>query len=411
MINDTQYVFLAGYESDVGRANFKIARIIAEEFVRRGHSVCVLLVGKAERTYVESGVMYKVITAPESLKYKDENESFFLKLYREYQALKQRNCYPARDPWAAKALAEHFAGKHNNIENECVIAFSKPFFNTSAASLIKKAFPGIKCCEFILDLFDDLGNEDPVSRKNNIDVHFGKAMKYRRRLDILFVPPTGASYFEKKLNDTSLPQTVCLDFPTMVPPPNILEETQFNDGKKHFLVYGSVDLGFRDPTRLLDLAGTLPSELDCEFDFFCKGCEKLLRQAAAKFPERIKLFDRVDYPTLQKLILSADAVVNISNESSIMVPSKLFEIFAYGKPVIDISKDGENSSKSYLDRYPNVLKLFSCEPLEISTEKFICWINSQPFKQIPFETVEKIYHKNTVEYVANEILEYTNPIQ
>ena len=60
----------------------------------------------------------------------------------------------------------------------------------------------------------------------------------------------------------------------------------------------------------------------------------------------------VDRKTAQEKMLEADVLINIGNQTSYQLPSKLIEYASLDKPILNISSIENDSSKKFLDFYP-----------------------------------------------------------
>lgn len=399
-------LFLAGYESDILNANYKIIMSIAKELIKRGHSVKVLSVGTDYNVYLTNGVEMVSIGNHRSKKMARSRQNVLLKgiqaLDYQLQGMKQSLYYPDRDRVSSCKVLH--AIKNHIGDFDMIIAFSKPYFNISALSrMTKLAVPRFA---YILDLYDDLESTDINERKKSVKKYYQKDYKYVKRIDAIMVPPAGIEVYQKMFSDKLFPIVSCVDFPTFISIENSYRFVRrFQDKKKHFLIYGSLDEVFRNPVRLLELIKIVSKPLNIEFDFFCRGCDDIISQFIEDEACDMRLFPIVEYSELREYIWSADVLINISNESNVMIPSKLFEMFAFGKPILDFSVDGNNSSKEYLDLYPNVKKLYSKDSIVKTVSEFEEWFLKMDDSLISFDALKKIYYQNTPEYVVNRIIE------
>lgn len=399
------FLFFSGYETDKDKANYKIMKLIAAELIRCSHNVTVITVGAEDKSSYTDGIENIVIGNQRSKKLSHSHRSFISKwihaLDYQIQGLMQWRFFPDRDRVSSSKII--CATKGNKKSFDLIIAFSKPYFNISALSRMR----GINVPRFayIFDLYDDIGNADEKTRKKNFVKYYKRDYLYLKKLDAVLVPPKGIIEYKKLFSEQRKPIVSCVDFPTLVSVgcTNIFEK-RFQDDKKHFVIYGSLDYNYRNPTRLLDIIKRVSKPYNIEFDFFCRGCEKLVAQYSEYADCNMRIFPVVEYSELKEYICSADVLVNISNESNVMVPSKLFEMFAYGKPILDFSVDGNNSSKEYIDLYPSKKRIFSRTPFEESVLEFVQWFKSLDYAPISFEEIKKIYYKNTPEYVADKII-------
>jgi CDP-glycerol glycerophosphotransferase (TagB/SpsB family) len=87
-----------------------------------------------------------------------------------------------------------------------------------------------------------------------------------------------------------------------------------------------------------------------------------------------------------------------------MVPSKIFEYFATGKPIIHFFSDDNDSCLNYFDRYPLALTIKQdYGQLEENAKKVVNFIVSNKNKKIQLEEIEHRFPMNMPKYTAEKI--------
>ena len=107
-----------------------------------------------------------------------------------------------------------------------------------------------------------------------------------------------------------------------------------------------------------------------------------------------------------KALLEADCLVNISNEYSSIVPSKIFELFAIGKPIINILNRNDDGSKLFFDKYPlnYNIRFNNDEELRKCTDELIDFIRLNIGKTIDYESLKERYYECTPQYMTMQII-------
>ena len=95
----------------------------------------------------------------------------------------------------------------------------------------------------------------------------------------------------------------------------------------------------------------------------------------------------------------ADILLNISNTLDNQVPSKIFDYFSMGKPVLNLQKIENCPAEEYFAKYPLCYNLKEFEPAD--TDSLVEFLKKAKGQQIDFAEVEKIYAEATVDYVAD----------
>ena len=93
----------------------------------------------------------------------------------------------------------------------------------------------------------------------------------------------------------------------------------------------------------------------------------------------------------------ADILLNISNTLDNQVPSKIFDYFALGKPVLNVQKIENCPSREYFDRYPLAYTVCDYAPDSEQLKDFL--LNSKG-KTIDYEKVSQLYYDATLEYAS-----------
>ena len=91
-------------------------------------------------------------------------------------------------------------------------------------------------------------------------------------------------------------------------------------------------------------------------------------------------------------------LLNISNTLDNQVPSKIFDYFSMGKPVLNLQKIENCPAEEYFEKYPICFNMKEFEKAD--SGMLYEFLKSTKGRKLDFDEVEKIYSKATVEYVA-----------
>ncbi len=175
---------------------------------------------------------------------------------------------------------------------------------------------------------------------------------------------------------------------------------EFGNNYINLLYCGTISDDIRNPEKLLkDLSGLFDKNI--KLYFMGTGSSKALDEYAEKYPENVIKAGRFSARQAAAAMEKADILVNISNMVSNMVPSKIYDYFSTGKPVVNLQKITDCPSRRYFDRYPLAYTIEDFS--ETDTDKLLEFLTNSKGKSVPFEDVEKIYHTATVSYVASQI--------
>ncbi|MBQ8603961.1 MAG: hypothetical protein IJ410_03850, partial [Oscillospiraceae bacterium] len=97
-----------------------------------------------------------------------------------------------------------------------------------------------------------------------------------------------------------------------------------------------------------------------------------------------------------------DMLLNIGNAISNMVPSKIFDYFATGKPIVNVQKIDNAPDVEYFEKYPLQITLPEYSG-EMQSQQLYEFIKTSKGKHLDFAQVKDLYYTATPEYVASII--------
>lgn len=273
-------------------------------------------------------------------------------------------------------------------------------------ALIKKKFSKVK---FGIYMLDSLSNalQGRILPKKFVDK---KGWQWEKRLyryaDKIYIMKCHERHHTQRKYEVFGNKIDILDFPLLAPPP--MQKTYDIDSfttkdKQCSIVYmGLLDKNYRNPQYACEVFSMLRQN-DCTLSFYSRGnAEAIIEKYAAETNGKIKRQGFVDHCEAVIVMNEAQVLMSIGNASSEMVPSKIFECMAAGKPIIHFYSDDNDSSLSYYARYPLAITIkqdFS--KVQNSADRVKKFIEENSNKSLQFEEVKKIFPLNTPEYTAN----------
>lgn len=132
---------------------------------------------------------------------------------------------------------------------------------------------------------------------------------------------------------------------------------------------------------------------------------------AGEFPQEISILPEVSQDQAIATMNQSDILLNIGNFIPNMVPSKIFGYFATGKPILSFEISRSAPENRYFDRYPLKHMIYSDDDTDAAVQPLIEFLNESRGRTADQEEIEKIYHQNTVEYVADSMLKLIEAAQ
>ena len=104
---------------------------------------------------------------------------------------------------------------------------------------------------------------------------------------------------------------------------------------------------------------------------------------------------------------NADVLINIGNTFSNQVPSKIFDYFAFGKPILNVEKIADCPAREYFERYPHTFTLTEWQPCS-NTNTIEQFLHNSKDILISFSEVEKLFSDCTLNYATDLFYDIIN---
>lgn len=318
--------------------------------------------------------------------------------------------FPDSEPSITKEIIRLFENELLENEYDCVIGFFRPYSGLAAATAIKNKTTKTKEIAYYLDLVEPRDCPKLMSQKiyNTLVIRGDKYIFENSELIILPVSakkvlnPLYAEY-EKKI--------IYCEFPTFIQSAysqlRLAKET--NNGIV-LLFAGTLDSNFRNPLKLLylfnDIAARSPQKV-ITLKFYGGGdCFDIIDKYEHCGNLHIEQHGLVKKEIINCEMAKANFLINLANTYSAIVPSKIFELFASCKPIINVVSGNNDGSEDYFSKYPLcfVAKWDKKNEWQLVVESLLSFMNDNANKTANIEEVRKIYYTCTPDYVADQIL-------
>ena len=172
----------------------------------------------------------------------------------------------------------------------------------------------------------------------------------------------------------------------------------------NLLFSGIVADEYRSPEKLLEsLAELFDAGEKIRIYFMGTNNSNVLNKYIQRYPQNIKAVEKVSLETAFATMERADVLVNISNIVDNQVPSKIFDYFSMGKPVLNVQKIADCPAQPYFEKYP---LQFTIKDYQFAdTEKLKQFLYNSKNNSLPFGQIKQIYSTATVESVATRLAE------
>ena len=343
-----------GSESD---ANGVCLRNIAEELVRQGHYVYVI--SESDRKICESEHLIYIGVKPSWFKTylnSHNNQSgihkIILWIITAIRRIAVTPFYPNVSPIRSLKIMKLADGIVERYGINLVLGSFRPFESIYTCVRLKKKWESKICVvTYHMDLLMSPNTQSRSIKNYQKRKARQSILREAKFVDALFVPPN--SEYKGFLISEKIKKT---DFPSL----NLLTQKKLNsfnyDRKYINIAYiGSLDESNRNPMRVLSYINQINkehSERPIRLHFWgnidCKTKELLNKYSFVVY------HGSVDNCYVIDLLTRADALLNISNKNTPeMIPSKIFQMFVTGRPILNYVQSKKDVSIKYFEEYGN----------------------------------------------------------
>lgn len=315
-----------------------------------------------------------------------------------------RNCialpfFPLNNPNRIKKIQRLATRLVKEEGIDIVVATYMPYDALAAVRRMKLKNPSLTVYAYHLDILGESHNSNSFIRgykRRRLRDFFSKEVVI---LDRIFLPMSerNESYVDNN-------KVKCLEFPMYLKPNTILdiEDMPFSDDHIDISYVGSLDSDNRNPKELFQLLEQINQKRGGIIRVHIWG--KIEDQTITSIINSFVFVEHYGFIGSEKipaLLAKSDFLLNIANKNSAkMIPSKIFLLFASGKPIIDWVQSPDDVSIDYFSRSNNSLILYSwsTSQLQEQVEGFL-------FKKKMTQSNDVAFYNCTPDYVASQLIE------
>lgn len=221
-----------------------------------------------------------------------------------------------------------------------------------------------------------------------------------RFLDRVIIPLTSRNEFEKQYGVHA--NVRFSELPVYVKgTSSLLKYSPFEKETINLVFIGSLNTWNRSPERLLKLLKSVSQKIP-NIRLHIWGDVTNTKGILDRYHAFVEYHGYTESKYIPTILQNADWVVNISNKRDFhLVPSKIFQLFASGKPILNYVFDRNDVSLPYFERYENTYWVYDDEAnSEVTVTKLAEALQK---KWLPLN-VDELYRGNMPEVVAEKIL-------
>ncbi|MDD3430105.1 MAG: hypothetical protein PHG02_08905, partial [Oscillospiraceae bacterium] len=133
------------------------------------------------------------------------------------------------------------------------------------------------------------------------------------------------------------------------------------------------------------------------------GCPATVAKYKQIMGSRLIVNEGISMQASFNCMSKADILLNIGNTATNQVPSKIFDYFSIGGPIVNVCKSRSCPTLPYVKHYPLSLNLFEEQNcLQQQAEALEHFCVQKAGQKVPFAMTEKLYAPSTAFYVAKQ---------
>lgn len=407
----------------------QIVYSIAEELKKRGHYVHII--ARDDKWHYENGYLGNIYWLEKSCwekiskkiksgscSRKDVLTHKFLTYARKVVLAFRLDKFPDSEFSITKRIVAVYEQYLKTEKIDYVVGFFRPYSCLSAAMIIKKKNTQLKCISCYFDLVE------PKSRPS-----FMPKIIYNRLLkkgdlkviqesNCIMLPVSAKRRNELIFNECS--NVIYYEFPTFVSNNDVNADVEtvesINTTEIKLVFAGTMTRSYRSPEMMIKVINAVAKQLNeyriC-LDVFGGGdCADMFVSCSQFDNLTINYHGIVSKDEVSLYEKKANLLINIMNDYEAIVPSKIFGLFATGKPILNLCTNSDDGSLKYFEKYPLSYTVHQHETQEkqkIKEINFVCDFILNNYKRyLSYEKVEVLFKECTPSYVVNQILDACN---
>ncbi len=402
-----------------------IAYNIGKEFAKKGNYVDVLTVDdidkRIKRKYEEQTLYVLPTSYWERIyrKYTANRTSFAFKicfkviqLLRKFSLAMQIRHFPNVEKKFTKAAVQTV---EEIVENtgvyDVIISFFRPYSCLDCMIRLKEKYPQVYSIAYFLDLVES--KDCPTLMPHKL---------YKRLIErgdkIVFqhsdciVLPTSAKALNIPLYQEYKEKIEYLEFPTFIIRNSQRDNSYaIKDEREILIVFaGTLSADFRNPANVLEMLSRAAAQLEEKYIrlqlFGRNDCPELIEQFKKANNFIVESHGLVSKEIVEQAYDQADYLINIMNAYHSIVPSKIFELFSEGKPILNFCTCSDDGSLQYFNNYPlwHYSDCSSREWRKEEVDKLKDFVLCNIGKRVDFSRIVENYSTHTPEFVSEQLL-------
>lgn len=405
-------ILIIGGSGNSPSANSVCVKNMAQEFIRRGYKVWNLAsgndctktageIGGAELWQISeswySGFAKRAAKDPALLR------TLWFKLVSVVRHFFLLFTYPMAEPLRSRKILSKARELVRNHDISLVIAINNGYSNLYAGMKLKQLYGDkIKVVSYHLDLRTANMSPMAVVRSYVFKRALQSMVEESKVVDRILIPYSGEKEAEQ-VDGIMLEKLRFVGFPVFIEADKAEAcDLPFEEEAINVSYIGTLSANNRDPRYILSLLEQVSNQTGQKVVVHFWGNAGEMTEALLASPVA-KYYGPVDNRYVRYILDHSDFLLNIGNAIAYnMLPSKVFGLFATGKPIINVITHPKDSTRPYFERYNHCIDIMECNKsvvdIRLLAERMEEMLNK------PLREVTGLFDDFNPETICNEIL-------
>ncbi|RPA60682.1 hypothetical protein EF384_04350 [Aerococcus agrisoli] len=293
---------------------------------------------------------------------------------------------------------------HKRNDFKIVISSFNPIEGLISGHLLKKKFNNIKYVMYVLDSLSNTGSGKYLNSNLLQKIGWNWEKRFYSIADKILLMKSHENFHKMNRYDKFRNKMEFVDIPLLTNRFNTKLNNQEASKSIKIIYTGGLDSNRRNPQSALEIFGKLIKQ-NIQLDFYSRGdCESLIKEFEKKTSGKIARRGLISHEDSLVKIRESNFLLSIGNSNSDMIPSKIFEYMASGKPIIHFYKFEGDSSNPYLKKYPLALLINENDDEKTNLMKIDKFMKANWNNRVEYDAIKEIFKRNTPEYTVDKIL-------
>lgn len=353
------YIFITNSYYPKPMANGVCVHALAKECVKRGkdvHVVCYGQEGEPKNDFLDNIAVHR-IQLPRYRNWCSRSAKtgvgkilwYIGRLISLSKKLYNIKRYPLQDRIVVNRISKTCLKLLNDNE-ACIIASYTPVEAIYSSLLIKKRKPNSKIVYYSLDTLSNESGWGILPEKKRREYGISHEKFFFNSFDIVLLMECHRDFYSHSEILNGLNNYMFTNFPLFEPRSLV----SYKKEVKRILYAGSFYRFIRNPKTALEILA--PFLNDYYLDIYGEGdCDDIINHYAGLFPGHIIQHGRQRHETVVRAMEKATILLSIGNTGTEMAPSKIFEYFSFGLPIIHVYSNDRDPCLPLLKTYGNAI--------------------------------------------------------